>query len=186
MGGLNTASDNANDVRSASALTKGARQTSRVAIELIKRLRYSAGRPGARRGISKGRRQASEPGVRRYSHVTDAGGTAGSYHQRMDMTAETIGSQSEFASFLKTRRRSIPPESATLGARERLPARRGRRVTQEEIAEAVGISRNWYRRLESFDAPRASAKLLDRIAQAFQFTPEERMKLFLLGIPEIG
>jgi DNA-binding XRE family transcriptional regulator len=104
----------------------------------------------------------------------------------MDMTAQTIGSHSEFASFLKTRRRSIPPESATLGSRKRLPARRGRRVTQEEIAEAVGISRNWYRRLESFDAPRASVKLLDRIAQAFQFTPEERMKLFLLGIPEIG
>ena len=102
------------------------------------------------------------------------------------MTAETIGSQSEFAALLKTRRRSIPPESVTLGPCERLPVRRGRRVTQEEIAEAVGISRNWYRRLESFDAPRASAKLLDRIAQALQFTPEERMKLFLLGIPEIG
>jgi len=73
-----------------------------------------------------------------------------------------------------------------LGSWERLPVRRGRRVTQEEIAEAIGISRNWYRRLESNDAPRASAKLLDRIAKAFQFTPEERTKLFILGIPEIA
>jgi DNA-binding XRE family transcriptional regulator len=102
------------------------------------------------------------------------------------MAAETVGSQSEFASFLKARRRSIPPDSVALGSWERLPVRRGRRVTQEEIAEAVGISRNWYRRLESGDAPRASAKLLDRIAKAFQFTLEERTNLFMLGIPEIA
>jgi len=92
----------------------------------------------------------------------------------------------EFASFLKTRRQRIPPDSMMLGSWERLPVRRGRRVTQEEIAEAIGISRNWYRRLESNDAPRASAKLLDRIAEAFQGTPEERTKLFILGIPEIA
>ncbi|HEY2476184.1 MAG TPA: helix-turn-helix transcriptional regulator [Candidatus Cybelea sp.] len=100
-------------------------------------------------------------------------------------TAEAVGAQSELASFLKTHRRDIPPDSATLGSWKRLPVRRGRRVTQEEIAEAVGISRNWYRRLESDGAPRASAKLLDRLAKAFQFTPEERTKLFVLGIPEL-
>ena len=110
------------------------------------------------------------------------GRAAGSYHQPMS----TTDSQSELASFLKTRRRSIPPDSTSLGSWERLPVRRGRRVTQEEIAEAVGISRNWYRRLESADAPRASAKLLDRIAAAFQFTPEERTNLFVLGIPELA
>jgi transcriptional regulator with XRE-family HTH domain len=54
------------------------------------------------------------------------------------------------------------------------------------MAEAVGVSRNWYRRLENGDAPRASAKLLDRIAEAFQLTPEERMLLFMLAIPEIA
>jgi DNA-binding XRE family transcriptional regulator len=102
------------------------------------------------------------------------------------VAAEGPGSQSELASFLKTRRRSIPPDVMTLGSWERLPTRRGRRVTQEEIAEAVGISRNWYRRLESGEAARASAKLLDRIARAFQFTPEERTNLFVLGIPELA
>jgi DNA-binding XRE family transcriptional regulator len=107
---------------------------------------------------------------------------SGSYHVPMS----TVGPQSEFASFLKTRRRSIPPDSMTLGSWERLPVRRGRRVTQEEIAEAVGISRNWYRRLESGDAARASARLLDRIARALQFTPEERTNLFVLGIPELA
>ena len=108
----------------------------------------------------------------------------GSVHQTM--AAEHAGAQSAFAELLKARRRSIPSESLKLGLWERLPSRRGRRVTQEEIAEAVGISRNWYRRLESGDAPRASAKLLDRIARALQLTPEERMKLFVLGIPEIA
>jgi transcriptional regulator with XRE-family HTH domain len=102
------------------------------------------------------------------------------------MVVEPAGSQSEFASFLKARRRGISPDSMTLGSWERLPIRRGRRVTQEEIAEAVGISRSWYRRLESGDAPRASAKVLDRIAKAFQFTPDERTNLFVLGIPEIA
>jgi DNA-binding XRE family transcriptional regulator len=104
----------------------------------------------------------------------------------MGIAEETVGLQSEFASFLKTCRRSLPPDCVTLGSWERLPVRRGRRVTQEEIAEAVGISRNWYRRLESGDAPRASAKLLDRIAKALRFTPEERTRLFVLGIPEIA
>src|SRR5258708_36399787 len=99
---------------------------------------------------------------------------------------ETVGSPSALASFLKARRRNIPPNSVTLGSWERLPGRCGRRVTQEEIAEAVGISRNWYRCLENGDAPRASPKLLDRIANAFQCTPEERTMLFALAIPEIA
>jgi DNA-binding XRE family transcriptional regulator len=136
--------------------------------------------------------QAREPrlshpdgaGTDRCSHLTDAGCAPGSYHDLM--AAETVGSQSELAFFLKTRRRSIPPDSVTLGPWERLPIRHGRRVTQEEIAEAIGISRNWYRRLESNEAPRPSAKLLDRIAKAFQFTPEERTNLFVLGIPELA
>jgi DNA-binding XRE family transcriptional regulator len=101
-------------------------------------------------------------------------------------TAETVGAESQFASLLKTHRQSIPPDSIALGGWERLPIRRGHRVTQEEIAEALGISRSWYRRLESGDAPRASAKLLDRIARALQFTHEERTRLFVLGIPEIA
>jgi transcriptional regulator with XRE-family HTH domain len=50
----------------------------------------------------------------------------------------------------------------------------------------VGVSRNWYRRLENGTRARASMKLLDRLANAFVFTPEERTKLFVLAIPEIG
>jgi transcriptional regulator with XRE-family HTH domain len=102
------------------------------------------------------------------------------------MLDENTHLRSEFASFLRMHRCSIPPDSPTLGSRERLLTRRGRPVSQEEIAEAAGVSRNWYRRLESGDAIRASTRLLDRLATVFGFTPEERRKLFLLGIPEIS
>lgn len=102
------------------------------------------------------------------------------------MTYESADLQSEFASFLKAHRCNIPHDAPALGSWERLPVRRGRPVTQEEIAEAAGVSRNWYRRLESGEAVRASVKLLDRLARVFGFTPEERIKLFRLGVPEIA
>jgi transcriptional regulator with XRE-family HTH domain len=97
-----------------------------------------------------------------------------------------VESRSEFGIFLKTLRRRLPPETARLGSWERLPARRGRPVTQEEIAEVVGVSRNWYRILESGAEVRASTRLVERIARAVAFTPEERMRLFVLAIPELG
>jgi DNA-binding XRE family transcriptional regulator len=101
------------------------------------------------------------------------------------MSAGTADLQIGLACFLKTSRSRIPPEKPTLGSWDRLPIRRGRRVTQEEIAEAVGVSRSWYRRLER-GSVRASARLLDRLANAFDFSPEDRMKLFALGIPELA
>ena len=103
----------------------------------------------------------------------------------MTASVESVQTQFEFGAFLKATRQRIPREAVALGSWKRLPAQRGRRVTQEEIAEAVGVSRNWYRRLES-GAVRASTKLLDRLASAFAFTSEERMTLFVLAIPEMG
>ncbi|MBV8638524.1 MAG: helix-turn-helix transcriptional regulator [Candidatus Eremiobacteraeota bacterium] len=82
-------------------------------------------------------------------------------------------------------RRRVPPETEVLGSWTRLPVRRGRRVTQEEVAEALGVSRNWYRRLESGKAQRASLKLLARISRAFISTPEERTRFFVLALPEL-
>ncbi|HEY1429498.1 MAG TPA: helix-turn-helix transcriptional regulator [Candidatus Tumulicola sp.] len=87
--------------------------------------------------------------------------------------------------YLRTLRRRIPADSETLGSSRRLSARCGRRVTQEEIAEAVGVSRNWYRRLETECDIRASTKLLVRLALLFSLTPAERITLFSLAIPEI-
>ncbi len=99
---------------------------------------------------------------------------------------DSVADTAEFGAFLKKLRQRIPPQTATLGSWRRRPVRRGRPVTQEEIAEAVGVSRNWYRRLESGPGVRASMKLLDRLANAVVFTPEERTTLFILAIPEMG
>ncbi len=99
---------------------------------------------------------------------------------------DNIAETAEFGAFLRKLRQRIPPQTATLGSWKRPPVRRGRPVTQEEIAEAVGVSRNWYRRLESGPGVRASMKLLDRLANAVVFTAEERTMLFILAIPEMG
>jgi transcriptional regulator with XRE-family HTH domain len=72
-----------------------------------------------------------------------------------------------------------------LGPYQRLMVRCGRRVTQEELAEVVGVSRGWYRQLESDAGVRASIRLLDRLADALAATPEERMTLFTLAVPEM-
>lgn len=93
--------------------------------------------------------------------------------------------QHGFGTFLRMLRRRIPPEASSLGSCRRLPVRCGRRVTQEEMAEVVGVSRNWYRKLETDTAVRASTRLLKRIANVIAYTSEERTKLFILAIPEI-
>jgi DNA-binding XRE family transcriptional regulator len=80
--------------------------------------------------------------------------------------------------FLKERRRRIDPATTVVGARPRLPNRVGRRVTQEEIAEAIDVSRVWYALLESGKATGTSLRLLDRLAVAFGLSPSERVTLF--------
>jgi transcriptional regulator with XRE-family HTH domain len=93
---------------------------------------------------------------------------------------------SELARFLRFLRQRIDPEAAYLGPRARLPVRRGRRVTQQELAEAIGVSREWYAVLESAATTRSSTGLLDRLADALMVTPEERATLFELAVPEFG
>jgi transcriptional regulator with XRE-family HTH domain len=67
----------------------------------------------------------------------------------------------------------------------RLPMRVGKAVTQEEVAEAVGISRQWYAVLEGDHRVRVSATVLGRIADALMMDTAERASLFELAIPEI-
>ncbi|MBV8425145.1 MAG: helix-turn-helix domain-containing protein [Candidatus Eremiobacteraeota bacterium] len=91
----------------------------------------------------------------------------------------------EFRAFLKTLRSRIQPETEALGPHKRLPSRVGKRVTQEEIAEHVGVSREWYATLETGASTRTSLPLLARLATALMTTPAERMVLFSLGLPEL-
>ena len=105
----------------------------------------------------------------------------------MTVDIETVPDRREdLRSFLKTLRRRLDPHTALLGAHERISTRRGRRVSQEEIAEAVGVSRGWYASLENGLPIRASVSLLDRIAHALNATPHERAMLFILAIPELS
>jgi transcriptional regulator with XRE-family HTH domain len=88
--------------------------------------------------------------------------------------------------FLRECRRRIHPESRALGPSLRFPDRIGRPVTQEELAEAAGISRVWYAIVESGRAPRVSSTVLGRIARALSLDADEHASLFRLAQPELS
>jgi transcriptional regulator with XRE-family HTH domain len=93
----------------------------------------------------------------------------------------------ELADFLKFLRRRIDRDVRALGPYVRVSQRLGKRVTQEELAEAIGVSREWYVELECGSArARASTGLLRRLAEALMVTPEERASLFQLALPDVG
>jgi transcriptional regulator with XRE-family HTH domain len=93
----------------------------------------------------------------------------------------------ELAFFLKFLRRRIDRDVRVLGPYVRLPQRLGKRVTQEELAEAIGVGREWYVELECGSArARASIGLVRRLADALTVTPEERASLFQLALPDVG
>jgi transcriptional regulator with XRE-family HTH domain len=95
-------------------------------------------------------------------------------------------SPSELARFLKFLRQRIDPEARHLGVFVRHPCRLGKRITQQEIAEAIGVTREWYALLETAPTTRASTALLNRLTDALMVTPEERARLFELAVPEFG
>jgi transcriptional regulator with XRE-family HTH domain len=88
--------------------------------------------------------------------------------------------------FLREHRRRIPRESSSLGRYVRLPARRGKVVTQEELAEIIGVSRVWYAMLESGAALNSTPRLLGRLADALDLSAEDRKILFKLALPEFS
>ncbi len=90
------------------------------------------------------------------------------------------------STLLKACRARISAECRTLGQFVRMPARVGKPVTQEEIAEAAEISREWYARMEADCPVRASSRTLARIAESLMMKPAERLALFQLALPEIG
>lgn len=95
--------------------------------------------------------------------------------------------RSELGLFLTFLRRRIDGGVLSLGSYVRTPLRVGKRVTQQELAEAIGVTREWYAVLES-GSPRAqpSSDLLERLGDALMVTPEERAKLFTLAGPEMS
>jgi transcriptional regulator with XRE-family HTH domain len=93
--------------------------------------------------------------------------------------------RSELALFLTFLRHRIDPDVRALGPFVRRTQRLGKRVTQEELAEAIGVSREWYATLESGATARTSTALANRMAEALTVTPEERARLFHLAVLEV-
>jgi DNA-binding XRE family transcriptional regulator len=104
----------------------------------------------------------------------------------MMMNEKQQDKREDIRSFLKTLRLRLDRDVNMLGKHERLSTRRGRRISQEEIAEAAGVSRCWYAQLEAGAPINPSLSLLDRLAGALNATPRERAMLFKLAIPELG
>ena len=101
------------------------------------------------------------------------------------MSAVSWEPRDDMRSFLKGLRRRLDPATRMLGEHERLSSRRGKAVSQEELAEAVGVSRGWYGLLESGAPIRPSVSMLTRLASALNATPEERSTLIQLAIPAL-
>ena len=91
--------------------------------------------------------------------------------------------QRRFGDFLRRHRLAIPVEAKALGSFVRLPNRLGKAVSQEEFAEAIGVSRSWYGLLETGRPVQPSAALLDRICDALMVYERQRLTLFELGLP---
>jgi transcriptional regulator with XRE-family HTH domain len=80
----------------------------------------------------------------------------------------------------------LAPESHFLGESSRLPSRVGKPVTQEEIAEHLGITRQWYGRFEAGAAASFSTQLLDRLSELLQLSTSEHAELVRLAMPELA
>jgi len=65
------------------------------------------------------------------------------------------------------------------------PESAGKPVTQEELAEGLGITREWYARIELGIHERVPPPLLTRLAELLMLDRSEREALFALAIPEL-
>jgi transcriptional regulator with XRE-family HTH domain len=87
----------------------------------------------------------------------------------------------ELTEFLKSRRARVQPEDLGLkvyGARRRVPGLR-----REELAQAAGVSADYYVRLEQGRTDNVSQEILDAVADVLSLSEDERKHLALLAKP---
>jgi transcriptional regulator with XRE-family HTH domain len=85
----------------------------------------------------------------------------------------------DFGAYVRHRRAmTAPPEQPT---DRRVSRRRVPGLRRQELAEAAGISVEYYTRLEQGRAPRPSREVLTALARAFDLTAAERDHLFRLA-----
>ena len=101
-----------------------------------------------------------------------------------DSSFRAEGREGALHHFVRERRARLVPDSHFLGDVPRFPARIGKPVTQEELAEHLGISRQWYSRFESGAAAGFSTRLLNRLGDLLLLPPMERAELMRLATPE--
>jgi transcriptional regulator with XRE-family HTH domain len=85
----------------------------------------------------------------------------------------------ELAEFLKSRRTRVRPEDLGL---EPGPRRRVAGLRREELALLAGVSTDYYQRMEQGRDVNPSEQVLDAIARALEFTPEESRHLHTLAV----
>lgn len=81
---------------------------------------------------------------------------------------------------LKRARARIDRGKLSLGPYLRVQTR-----IEEEVAETVGITREWYAMMETDRPVRVSASVLAAISDALMMAADERTALFRLAIPEL-
>ena len=101
------------------------------------------------------------------------------------MAAASLEPREDLRTLLRRLRGRLDPCAATLGEHQRLGTRRGRAVSQEELAEAVGVTRGWYAMLERGESVQPSLSMLSRLARALNASKDEHCALFRLAIPEL-
>jgi transcriptional regulator with XRE-family HTH domain len=80
----------------------------------------------------------------------------------------------------------LAPDSPFLAGRPRLRNRVGKLITQEELAEHLGISRGWYARFEAGAPAGFSIPLLNRLGDILQLSAAERSELVRLAMPDLA
>lgn len=90
-----------------------------------------------------------------------------------------------FSQLLRHYRLGIPVETKALGDFVRLPNRIGKIVSQEEFAEAIGVSRCWYGFLE-VGRVRPSLALMERVCDALMLDETKRLQLVDLVFPDLS
>src|SRR4051812_24339701 len=89
--------------------------------------------------------------------------------------------RAELTEFLKSRRARVQPEDLGLkvfSGRRRVPGLR-----REELAQAAGVSADYYVRFEQGRADNVSQEILDAVADVLRLTDDERKHLALLAKP---
>lgn len=108
----------------------------------------------------------------------------------LDAAHDDTGDDNErlnrFSDLLRRYRLDIPVETKAMGNFVRLPNRVGKIVSQEEFAEAIGVSRCWYGLLEAGRSVRPSIALLERICDALMLDEPGRLQLVELAIPALS